>query len=295
MAISLACFAGCRTASNPPAQSTSILGDKTPMSQATPAQVADVQIAMGRAAEKRGDLPEAMAAYQEALKRDSKRADAALRLASLKVKQGKFQESEALYRQALKADPGNPDAFSDMGYSLYLQRRWAEAEMNLNQAIALRPDHQRAHNNLGLVLAHNARATEALAEFRKAGCSPADAHNNLAFALTMDRKWAAGREQYRLALAAEPSSAATKARLKELDALIAKVDRGGKKELHDAKLITASTTVASRPKVNSSVPIPVPRVRPAPAKTAKPAQTKAAAPAPIDSRTGPPVNPVQMP
>src|SRR4051794_3337771 len=91
----VASLAGCQSASHPPARPSSILGDGSPMSKVTPSQVADVQIAIGRAAEKRGDVDQAMTAYQEALKRDSRRADAHLRLAGLKVRQGKFPEAEA--------------------------------------------------------------------------------------------------------------------------------------------------------------------------------------------------------
>jgi tetratricopeptide (TPR) repeat protein len=255
LGIGIPCVVGCQNIGTQPKRTAPILGDKEPMSQVTPSQVADVQIAMGRVAEKRGDVDQAMAAYQEALKRDGNRADAYLRLASLKVQQGKYQEAEGLYRQALQVDRGNPDAYSDMGYSLYLQRRWAEAEMNLRQAITLRPEHQRAHNNLGLVLAHNARSKEALAQFREAGCSLAEAHSNLAFALTMDRKWPEAREQYRLALAAEPSSQPVEARLKELDTLIAKVDPRARKGIQDPRLIPTSATVAPK-KVTEKRPGP---------------------------------------
>src|SRR5699024_691606 len=131
-------------------------------------------------------MGKAMAAYQDALKRDSHRADAYLRLAVLNDRQGKFSESAVLYQQALAASPGDPNIFNDKGYSLYLQRRWVEAEMSLRQAVVLQPDHARAHNNLGLVLAHTGRPDLAVAEFRQGGCSEADAQINLAYALTLE-------------------------------------------------------------------------------------------------------------
>ena len=128
--------------------------------------------------------------------------------------------------------------------------------MNLRQAIALRPDHPRAHNNLGLVLAQNARVGEALAEFRKAGCSTADAHNNLGFALTLNRKLVEAREQYRLAVAADPASLSAKDRLRQLDALIAKVEPGRKNGLHAPR--------SSRPRRTSPVPAALRKAGPPP-------------------------------
>jgi Tfp pilus assembly protein PilF len=159
-------------------------------------QVADVRIALAQAREQQGDLQQAAIAYQDALKQDPSRGDAWIRLAVLRDRQGKFQESEELYRKALKTQPGNPAVYANMGYSLYLQGRWVEAERNLRQALALQPEDARAHNNLGLVLARTGRDDEALAEFRKAGCSEADAHSNLAFALTLERRWPDARRHY---------------------------------------------------------------------------------------------------
>ncbi|MGA9926465.1 MAG: tetratricopeptide repeat protein, partial [Isosphaeraceae bacterium] len=188
----------------------------------TPAQEADVQISMGRVAEQQGDLDQAMAAYRAALDRDKSRADAYARLAILHDKQGKFHESADLYRKALALRPGDPDIFCDMGYSFYLQRRWAEAEMNLRQSLAVNPEHRRAHNNLALLLVRDNRLGDALAEFGKAGSDPVQAHMNLAFALTIDQRWESARAEYQRALALDPSSQLAKARLNELNNLLAK-------------------------------------------------------------------------
>src|SRR5262249_20473956 len=146
---------GCHSAQSRPAGPSALGWRKEPQAAEgtiTPAQEADVQITLGRAAEQGGDLDQAMAAYRAALSRDKRRADAYARLAVLHDKQGKFRESAELYRKALEARPGDPDVYCDMGYSFYLQRRWAEAEMNLRQAVSLNPDHRRAHNNLALLL-----------------------------------------------------------------------------------------------------------------------------------------------
>src|SRR5262249_12682163 len=123
---------------------------------------------------------------------------------------------------ALKGQPGSANIYCNMGYSLYLQRRWAEAEMNLRQALALEPGHQRARVNLGLVLARAGRWDAALAEFRKGGCSEADAHANLAYSRSLEGPLGQARRPYELALAADPSAAQAAKGLRELDVVIAR-------------------------------------------------------------------------
>jgi Flp pilus assembly protein TadD len=215
--LGLACLAGCQNVDR-------VSDGAEGRSSLNPRQVADVKIAYARTMEKHGDVARATSAYLEALKQDPTRGDAYARLAILDDQQGKFAESLEARRKALAAKPGDPDLYCDMGYSLYLQRRWDDAEMNLKQALALAPDHARAHNNLGLVLAHMGRSDDALVEFHRAGCNEADARANLAFAWTLEGRVADARQQYKYALAADPSSAPAKKDAKELDAVVSRME-----------------------------------------------------------------------
>ena len=199
-------------------------GPDEPSGKLKPKQAADVQIALAHTLEMQGDIEKASGLYEEAVAKDPNRGDAWLRLAILHDQQGQFTESATLYQKALKAQPGSAEIYCDMGYSLYLQNRWQEAEMNLRQALALQLDHARAHNNLGLLLARTGKADEALEEFYRAGCRDADAHVNLAFALTLDRHWPEARQQYQQALQAEPSSVPAKKGLQELEHVLARLD-----------------------------------------------------------------------
>jgi tetratricopeptide (TPR) repeat protein len=191
----------------------------------TSAQTADMEIALGRIAEREGNIEQAVTAYRQALKRDHRRADAYIRLAILHDQQGRFRESAELYQEALQLVPGDPDIICDMGYSLYLQRRWAEAEVQFRQAIVRKPSHARAHNNLALLLARNGRIDEALAEFHKGGNSHAQAQGNVAFVLTMEGRCDDAHRHYQLALVADPTSTEFQARLRQLDVLAAKLNR----------------------------------------------------------------------
>lgn len=186
------------------------------------AQTADVQIALGRSLEKRGDIAGAVETYQEALKRDPQRVDAYLRLAILHDQQGKFKESAGYYNEALKADAGSAEIYSNAGYSCYLQHRYEDAERFLRRALELKPDDPLAHNNLALVLARTERFDEAFAEFRKGGCDDSQAHSNLGFVLAMNQCWVEAKNQYARALAINPSMQAARHDLKAVNDLLAK-------------------------------------------------------------------------
>jgi Flp pilus assembly protein TadD len=241
---SLTGMAGCLHFDPPHSAALSVAAGSTGESKLTARQRADVQVAVGRSLEQRGEAARAIAAYNEALRLDPSRADVGLRLAMLYDKDGKFKEALPLYQKALAAYPGNPDIFCDMGYSLYLQGRPVEAEVNLRQAVVLAPENTRAHNNLGLVLASLDRQEEALTEFRRAGCTEADAQINLAFALTLENKWAEARKRYELVLALDATSTAARKGLQELDTALAKVDR--LRQMHAARQTSEPITVSAK-------------------------------------------------
>jgi Tfp pilus assembly protein PilF len=221
--LGMACLAGCHPFQYRPGRAPLLPGSEDNPVALNPSQVADVKVALGRTLEKRGEEGQAIASYSEALQEDPSRADACVRLAVLSDQQGKFDESAKWYDKALKLQPDNPDIYCDVGYSFSLQQRWTDAEKSLRRALALKPDHRRARNNLGLVLARTGRSAEALAEFRRAGCTEAEAHANLGFALTLQGSWSEARQQYELALGADPSSAGLKKEIKELDRVVTRV------------------------------------------------------------------------
>jgi tetratricopeptide (TPR) repeat protein len=290
-ALWMAGLSGCQQAPLRPQNPALLLSTTEAGPKITARQVADVQVALGRSLEMRGEEQQAMAIYREAVRRDPNRADAYLRLAILSDQQGKFDESAGLYRKALTAQPGNADIYCDMGYSLSLQRRWAEAEMNLRQAIALAPTHRRAHNNLGLVLAHAGHLDESLAEFRQGGCDEVDAHVNVAFVLTLERYWPEARTHYEQALALQPASTTAKKGLEELNALVAKGDAGEDalspgNQWRRVRGCALEEATSSTPKVIQAALLqraagdnrPPERMQPAPADDAAPLATRASAP-----------------
>jgi Tfp pilus assembly protein PilF len=214
-------FAGCQFPGVRSVQRESREDHDRPLSKR---QVADVQLTLARSLEQRGEMEQALEAYEKAVEKDPRRATGYWRMAILLDQLGKFEESAAMFQEALKRDSKNPDLLCDYGYSLYLQRRWAESEERLRQAIALKPSHKRAHNHLGLILAQAEQSEAALAEFRKAGCDVAEARSNLALVMTLNHRWEEAREQYERALDANPDSATAQTGLENLEAVLAKAE-----------------------------------------------------------------------
>jgi Tfp pilus assembly protein PilF len=227
LALGAALVAGCQSGGPQFARPASPPVAKEGVPQLSKAQAADVQVALGHSLEKRNLPDEAAAAYREAIQRDPNRTDAVERLAVLCDMQGNFAESARLHRQALAAQPANADLHCNYGYSLYLQRNWPEAEAALRRAVALAPEHKRALNNLGLVLAHTGKEAEAVAAFRRAGCTEADAQNNLAFALALERRLPDARAHYEQAVAANPNSMAAREGLRQVLQLSGRDDASG--------------------------------------------------------------------
>jgi Flp pilus assembly protein TadD len=222
LVLSAACLSGCQQLPRLPAATGPLLGaDDKRQPVVDGPHIADVQIAMAHTQESQGELEQAQATYQEALKRDPKRADAAERLAVLCDRLGRCAASQEWYQKAQPGRENSPDFHCNKGYSEYLQGRFAEAEQHLRRAIALEPCHRRAHNNLGLVLAQTGRCEEALAEFRAAGCTPAETHVNLGFALCLQGSWPEARAEYEKAVAADPSCVPAKQGLKQVTDLVA--------------------------------------------------------------------------
>jgi Tfp pilus assembly protein PilF len=220
LALGLAMLSGCQQNHQHLARQQSAPAEKLPHLSKT--QLAEMQVAWGRTLEKEGDLEHAGKAYQEALAKNPKLVDAYARLALLADKQGRFTESGPLYRKAIDLQPDNADLHCNLGYSLYLQQDWEAAQQSLTQAIHLKPDHARAHNNLGLVLARTGRHQEALAAFRRAGCTESDAHNNLGHGLTLAGALPQAKNHYQVALKADPESVNALRGLQSVNALLAK-------------------------------------------------------------------------
>jgi Tfp pilus assembly protein PilF len=165
----------------------------------------DLKLALAQMLEQQGAAAEAVEAYENVLRSEPNHTAVAHRLAVLLDKTGQSRRAEPYYQACLRAAPNDPDLLSDFAYHCYLERRWAEAESHLQRALAVAPRHARARNNLGLVLARTERPREAFDQFNGGGCSPADAHANVAFALAAEARFDDAERVYQIALQTDPN------------------------------------------------------------------------------------------
>jgi tetratricopeptide (TPR) repeat protein len=159
-----------------------------------------------------GELEEAAGHFRASLAIEPKAeiySDLGFTMAQL----GKSQEALADYQKALDLDPNCASAHFNLAVTFVRAGDFAEAESHYRQALPGRATAE-THNGLGYVLAHQGRAEEAIAEFRKAidiDSQFTPAYNNLAEALERRGKLDDAAEYYRRSLAERPTAAGYKA------------------------------------------------------------------------------------
>jgi len=141
---------------------------ETPTPAASPTPSASDHIDTGVEYAEQGQLDEAIAEYQEAIKLEPDNADAHRNLGTAYGEQGEWEEAAAAYEQAIELAPDSGEAYGDLvGVYTYLERL-PEAVAAGEKAIELAPDYATAHNNLGFAYSEQGKVDEAIAEYEEA-------------------------------------------------------------------------------------------------------------------------------
>jgi len=175
-----------------------------PSSPVTDAQRVDVMLAAARSLETSQQYPDAVKAYEQILHLAPTNATACHRLAVVHDRNGRPDLAEPYYQKALAQSPRSASIHCDFGYSCYLRQNWGAAEHHLRKSIELQPTNRRAQNNLGMLLVRTNRQDEGLRAFATAGLSEAEAHNNVAFALSLNKRLVEAADQYARAVELDP-------------------------------------------------------------------------------------------
>ena len=141
---------------------------------------------LGVALAGRGQVDEAIAHYQKAIKIDPGFAEAHNNFGMLLGHRGRFDEAITHLQRALQIKPDLAEAQDNLGLALAGRGQVDEAIACYRKALQIKPDFAEAHDNLGLALAGRGQVDEAIACYRKAlKIKPdyAEAHNNLGLAL----------------------------------------------------------------------------------------------------------------
>jgi tetratricopeptide (TPR) repeat protein len=146
-------------------------------------------VQQGYAAQQRGDLAAAQAAFEQALALDADQPDALQLLGLLARRRGDDDGAEVLWRRSLAAREAQPHVWNNLANLLDRRGRGAEALQALQRAIALDPGYADALYNLARILHREGRGAEAaepLARALGSGRGPRAAMLQLAAQLQSD-------------------------------------------------------------------------------------------------------------
>lgn len=161
-------------------------------------------VALGESLEENGDGEGARRMFHQALEHDPHNLSALVALGRHFDRQGQLDRATESYLEATKYHPTSPVAFNDLGLCLARQRRYDDAAQALKRAIRLEPDRVLYRNNIAMVLVAQNRIDEALVHLSDAH-GPAIAHYNIGCLLGKQGRNDVALEQFKLALANDPS------------------------------------------------------------------------------------------
>jgi tetratricopeptide (TPR) repeat protein len=175
-----------------------------------------------------GDVARAIDFGQRAVRSDPAYPVALFNLGNALGRAQRRPEAEAAYRQAIALKPGFVEAWINLGTSAFAAGEHGAAATALAEAVRLQPGSPEARNSLGAALTELGRYAEAAAhlgaalqvrpEFRQA-------HTNLAVALLRAGDRAGAIRHHDAALRLDPSDAAVRARLDELQKQVSPAGR----------------------------------------------------------------------
>lgn len=118
--------------------------------------------------ENAGQLNEAIAEHEQAVKQDPKLAQAHANLIALYGRVGRAESAEREYRATVEINPNLPQSHYDYGVFLVNQQRFREAELAFRKALESSPKYAEAHSNLGAMLEREGKTEEAVQHYRAA-------------------------------------------------------------------------------------------------------------------------------
>jgi len=137
----------------------------TPTATATAAPASSEDTAKGMKLLQASDLPGARAAFEAALKKNPKDADATFYLAETLERSGDKAGAEKAYKDALKLKPDLDEATTNLAAMYVDAERWDDAIALLRPATIRKPGDAGLHTNLALALAGKGDTAGATQEF----------------------------------------------------------------------------------------------------------------------------------
>lgn len=166
------------------------------------ADLAPVQVALGRVLAAQGNNDLAFAAFEKGLAIDPISVDANQAIAGAYSRLGRLEEAEAHFRKAISLDPESISSHDAYAHFLDDQSRYDEAARHWQAVIRMAPDHFAALVNLGAALSDDGKNAEAINAYERAiELRPSYmAWSNLGTAYSAAARYDDAAEAYRQAL-----------------------------------------------------------------------------------------------
>jgi serine/threonine-protein kinase len=165
---------------------------------------------LGYALERKGNLNDAVVAYEESLHLKPDFALAYLNLGNALQRQGKLDKAIESFHESIRLDPSDSLAHYDLGNALVRSDRPDEAIPAYRAALRIKPDFAKAQSNLGIALVDAGELGEAITAYQEAlHITPTDvfALNNLGRAFQQAGRFDEAVTMFREALRVEPDYA----------------------------------------------------------------------------------------
>ena len=118
--------------------------------------------------ENAGQMEQAIAEDEEAVRQDPKLVQAHANLIALYGRAGHPEKAEQAYRATVALNPNLPQSHYDYGVLLSSRQRYPEAEAAFRKALESSPNYAEAHSNLGAMLERRGKFEEAQREYQAA-------------------------------------------------------------------------------------------------------------------------------
>jgi Flp pilus assembly protein TadD len=178
---------------------------------------------LGAALFQKGQLDEAVAQYQKALKINPNYAEAHSNLGAALFQKGQLDEAVAQYQKALKINPNYVEAHSNLGVALFQKGQLDEGIAQIQKALEINPNYAEAHGNLGHALLEEGQLDEAMGQIQKAlkiNPNYVEAHSDLGNALFQRGQLDEAITQFQEALRLKPDFSPAQDNLAKAQALV---------------------------------------------------------------------------
>lgn len=128
---------------------------------------------LGRYHQERGELEQALTAYNYAIARDPRGPLPRMAAAVIHAQQGRLAQARAMLLAVCADHPALVQPLNNLGYVYYLQGDYAAAATTFRAALALQPGNERALNNLRLAEATGLRPPAPAAMLAASAAAPA--------------------------------------------------------------------------------------------------------------------------